>query len=264
MDKDNFAKIESPVQQTIVTYNDIFNGLKELKLPENPVLLVHSSMKSFGHVEGGPVIVIKALINICGEKGTLVMPTLTFGSVNEAEPFFDASETPSGTGLITEVFRKMPGVRRSLHIFSSVAALGEKADYITSYHNDTPCGSGTPYQRVIELGGYVLFIGAGFGSNTLFHVAEEYVNPPYMRYKTIKEAKIKDMEGNTYIRDLRRYDCYQTGIIRKLDRMKDIFEKENVLTKTRIGNSNITLISAEDNFRISCDLLSNNYKYILE
>ncbi|HOJ12760.1 MAG TPA: AAC(3) family N-acetyltransferase [Clostridiales bacterium] len=259
MEKDN-----SSTQQTFITYNDILNGLKRLNLPENPILLVHSSMKSFGYVEGGPETVIKALIDTCGNKGTLVMPTLTFASINEAEPFFDASETPSGTGLITEVFRKMPDARRSLHLFSSAAALGEKAEYITSYHDDTPCGPGTPYQKIIELEGYVLFIGAGFGSNTLFHVAEEYVNPPYMRYKTIKNAKINDLEGNTYFRDIRRYDCYQTGIIRRLDRMKDIFENENVLTRTVIGNSNITLIRAEDNFRISCNLLGNNYRYILE
>jgi len=75
---------------------------------------------------------------------------------------------------------------------------------------------------------------------------------------------IKDMEGNLHIRNIRRYDCYQTGIIRKLSKMEDIFEKEKVLIRTVIGNSNITLISAEDNFRISYDLLKNNYEYILE
>ena len=264
LEKGNIMKAESTTQQKIVTYNDIFKGLKKLNLPKNPVLLVHSSLKSFGYVEGGPATVIKALIDTCGDEGTLVMPTLTFGSVDEEEPFFDAAETPSGTGLITEVFRKMPGVRRSLHLFSSAAAFGAKADYITSYHNDTPCGPGTPYQKVIELEGYILFIGAGFGSNTLFHVAEEYANPPYMRYKTIKDTKIKDLDGNTYIKTLRRYDCYQTGIIRKLVKMEEVFEKENVLTRTIIGNSNITLISAEDNFKISCALLKNNYTYILE
>jgi len=158
----------------------------------------------------------------------------------------------------------MPGAKRSLHIFSSAAALGEKAEYITCYHDDTPCGPGTPYQKVIELGGFVLFIGAGFGSNTLFHVAEEYANPPYMRYKTIENAKIRDAEGNVHIRNIRRYNCYQTGIIRHLAKMEDIFEKENVLTRTKIGNSNITLISAEDNFKISYELLKNNYEYILE
>ena len=36
-----------------VNQKDIEEGLKKLPLPENPVLLVHSSLKSFGYVEGG-------------------------------------------------------------------------------------------------------------------------------------------------------------------------------------------------------------------
>lgn len=246
-----------------VTREDILRGLSSFNIKKNAVILVHSSLKSFGHVKGGAEAVIEAITGIAGEGGTVLMPTLTFGSVNEREPFFDAAKTPSGTGYITEVFRKMPGTRRSLHLFSSAAARGKKADHMTSFHDTTPCSPESPYGKVISEGGYVLFLGAGFGSNTLFHVAEEHVNPPYMRYKTIGDARIVDMEGRIHIRDMTRYDCYQTGISRKLELMEPVFEKSGVLKRTRIGNCNVTLIGAEDNFNISCDVLRENYKYIL-
>ena len=248
----------------IVNQKDIAEGLRKLPLPEEPLILVHSSLKAFGYVEGGAQAVINALMDICGSKGTLAMPTLSFKSVNEEVPCFDVKETPSDTGHITEVFRKMPGVKRSMHIFSSLAACGYNADYLTDWHNDTPCSPGSPYGKIIELKGVSLFLGAGIASNTLFHCAEEYINLPYMRYKIIKNAKVTDSEGRVRIADFRRYDCWQTGIIRKLDRMEEIFREKNVLYETQIGNSRVILIKAEDNFRISCEILKDNPDYILE
>lgn len=247
-----------------VTFHDIVEGLRKLPIKENPVILVHSSLKSFGRVEGGAQTVIDALLAICGERGTLVMPTLSFGSVDEKDPCFDVRETPSDCGIITEVFRKLPKARRSLHVVSSAAAMGRMAEYITCSHNDTPCGPETPYGKVVELHGYSLFIGTTFRSNTLFHVAEEHVNPSYLRYKTIENVRIRDYDGKVKIRSFRRYDCWQTGIIRKLEKMERVFEKEGVLSRIRIGNSDITLIKADDNFRISCDVLRNSPEFILE
>lgn len=248
----------------VIHYQDIVDGIRKLPLPENPILLVHSSLKSFGYVEGGAETVIKALLEICGEKGTLVMPTLSFSTVKEDNPLFDVAATPSDTGYITEVFRKMPGVKRSMHIFSSAAAYGHDAEYITQWHYDTPAGPGTPYWKIIELKGYVLFIGAKFSSNTLFHSAEEAINPFYMRYKVIPNAKVRDYNGNITVRDYTRYDCYQTGIIRRLEWMEPIFREKEAVHDTVIGNSHIMLISAEENFNISCKQLRENPDYILE
>ncbi len=252
------------MEKTIVNYSDIINGLKNLPLPENTVLLTHSSLKSFGYVEGGAQTVIKALIDTCGEKGTLVMPTLSFKSINESSPRFDVNDTPSDTGYITEVFRKMKGTKRSMHIFSSACAFGKNAEYIVESHYNTPCGPETPYGKVIELKGFVLFIGAKFQSNTLFHCAEEAVNPSYMKYKVIHNAQVTDYNGKITVKDYTRYDCYQTGISRKLERMEPIFRNKGVVFDTIIGNSHLMLISAEDNFNISCELLREDPDYILQ
>ena len=247
-----------------VNQKDIEEGLKKLPLPENPVLLVHSSLKSFGYVEGGAQAVINALLGICGSKGTLAMPTLSYQSVREDEPFFSVNETPSGTGYLTEVFRKMPGVKRSSHIFASLAAYGDSAHYLTDWHNDTPCGPGSPYWKIIEMKGFSLFLGASLSSNSLFHCAEDYVHPDYLRYKVIRNARVQDGEGNVRISDFRRYDCSQQGIIRKLDRMEVIFKNNHVLHEVQIGNSRVILLKAEDNFRLSCRLLEEKPEYIIE
>jgi aminoglycoside 3-N-acetyltransferase len=248
----------------VVTYNDILKGFKKLPLGKNPLILVHSSLKSFGYVEGGAETVIAALLGLCGDGGTLVMPALSYRSVNESNPFFDVLETPSDCGIITETFRKMPYTRRSIHVVSSAAAMGEKADYITCFHDDTPCGYGTPYRKVIENDGYCLFIGTGFESNTLFHAAEEHVNPFYIKYKSIEYVRVKGYDRFIKLCSFRRYNCHQTGIIRKLKKMSAVFEQEGVLSRVKLGNSVITLIKARDNFRLCCDVLKSNPWFIID
>ena len=247
-----------------VGYQDIKRGLSELSLPENPVILAHSSLKSFGKVEGGAQTLIRALLDACGSGGTLVMPTLSFSGLNEEKPFFDAANTPSDTGYVTEVFRKMPGVLRSRHVCSSAAAFGKDAAYLTQSYSETPCGPESPYRKLIGLGGYCLFFGVDFECNTLFHCAEEEINPAYLRYKTFPDAEIKDQNGNLSVFRFKRYDCYQTGIIRRLSRMEQVFRERGVLRTTKIGKSSVTAISARDNFRICCEVLRNTPEFILE
>ena len=248
-----------------ITYADLVEGFKPLSIPEGATVLVHSSMKSFGyHIEGGAKTIIDAIWKVCGDKGNIVMPTLTFPSIDEERPYFDVKTTPSSSGAVTEVFRQLPETKRSVHVVSSAAAMGERAEYITEYHHDTPCGPASPYQKVIEMDGYVLFIGAKFGSNTLFHVAEEYVNPSYMCYKAIEDVEVKDANGDIFTHTFRRYNCAQTGIVRKLARMEPVFYERGVIRDTTIGKSKIMLIRAVDNFKISCEVLEQNPDFILE
>ena len=245
-----------------VSYADVCSALKGI-IPDGSVVLTHSSLKSFGYVEGGADTVIDALINICGAAGTLVVPTLTFKYVDESDPYFSVADTPSTCGIITETLLKRPDARRSAHVVSSAAAIGVHAEPITACHYDTPCGPGSPYMQVIDMKGYVLFLGATIASNTLFHCAEEAVNPPYMRYKTIAGVRVTD-RGGVSTRDYRRYDCAQTGIIRRLDRMETIFRDNGAITDIKIGACNAMLIAARDNFSLCCGVLESRPGYILD
>lgn len=242
---------------------EILEGLARLGFQTGDTLLVHSSLRSFGHVEGGAGTVIEAMLEKLGGRGNLVMPTLSFGSVDESRPFFDMEQTPSDCGIVTETFRRWPGARRSRHPLSSAAAFGPDADFLTEGHADTPCGPQSPYRKVLELGGGCLFLGAGMKSNTMFHVAEEMAAPAYMRYKTIRNATVKLPSGEQVCGDFVRYDCYQTGIVRHLEKMELIFREHRVLKETYIGASRCLFISARDNVSLCCNILSSQPDYVL-
>ena len=76
----------------MLTFEQLVEGFRELGVEEGDTLLVHSSYKSLGAVDGGPQIVINALEAALGLEGTLIMPTFNFG-FNKGQPW-DVRSTP--------------------------------------------------------------------------------------------------------------------------------------------------------------------------
>lgn len=90
-------------------------SLHDVGVCDDELLMVHSSLRSFGHFEGGPEAVIDCLMEVVC-NGTIVMPTYTRRSLQrnpkrDREEFDPATE-PSIDGVITEHFRLRPDVIR--------------------------------------------------------------------------------------------------------------------------------------------------------
>ena len=77
-------------------------GLRELGLGEGDCVGVHSSLRSFGHVEGGADAVIDALLEVVGPTGTVVMPAYSKNREN-----LERTEEDSALG-ITWKYRVLP------------------------------------------------------------------------------------------------------------------------------------------------------------
>jgi aminoglycoside 3-N-acetyltransferase len=172
---------------------EIKAGLRKLGLKKGDSVGVHSSLRSFGRVEGGADVVIDALLEIVGEEGNIVMST---HSANLAEiqrtpeeiamgvswlfkilPY-DPEETPVRTGIIPETFRKRKGVVRGSHPSNSVAAFGPKARELSE-----------GWHKLLELDGYILLIGVGLDRCTAMHLAEKRVRFPERILKKITPPK---------------------------------------------------------------------------
>src|SRR5665647_1335547 len=100
----------------VVTQVDIEQGLKQMGIRKGDTLLIHSSLKSFGHVQGGADAVIDAFLSVLGEEGTFIVPTLTgkFTDSLICPPSYNVVETPCWTGKIPETARCRPQAKRSL------------------------------------------------------------------------------------------------------------------------------------------------------
>ena len=59
------------------TLERLAEDFRRMGIKEGDALMVHSSLKSIGWVEGGADTVIDAILSVIGEEGVLFVPTLT-------------------------------------------------------------------------------------------------------------------------------------------------------------------------------------------
>lgn len=158
------------------------DALCTLGVTDGDILLFHSSLKSFGYIEGGADAVIDGALLAVGDRGTLAAPTLVQRDFANAYKNWDKNRTPSDVGRITEVFRKRPEALRSDQATHSVAAIGPMAKFLTEGHTaygprpsiygDYAFAESSPWQKMYDLGGKVVFMGATIESNTYRHFIE--------------------------------------------------------------------------------------------
>jgi aminoglycoside 3-N-acetyltransferase len=195
--------------------NQFTRDLVNLGVRPSGPLLVHSALKPFKHVPGGPNTIIEALTLTMTGEGTLAMPALSYENVTHQNPFFDLRKTPSCVGLIAETFRQKP-VRRSLHPTHSVSAFGPASGRLLDHHikDNTPCGGNSPFHILPHLDGQILMLGCGLAPNTSMHAIEELVEPPYLFgsqniYTLVDDAKKiyqKSYTNHNFKGWMQRYD----------------------------------------------------------
>jgi len=161
--------------------------------------MVHCRMSALGHVVGGAETVVRALLDALGPDGTLVAYTgwqdeppddldaldeQTRRIYVEEHPAYDPRVALSRRdhGRVPEILRTWPGACHSGHPEAGVAAVGPLADVLTAGHpHDDAYGAGTPYARLVELGGRVALLGAPLNTVTLVHHAEAVARIPGKR-----------------------------------------------------------------------------------
>lgn len=242
--------------ETVIVKEDIKRELKRLGLKEGDIVLVHSSLSSFGYVVGGADTVIDALLETVGREGTILMPTLTFSNVNSRNPIFDVKRTPCVTGRIPEVFRNRPESKRSLHPTHSVAAIGAKAEYMTKDHEKsiTPCSRNSPYGKLVALGGYILFLGVDLNYNTTFHAIEEWVNVPYLFADGIEQLIVIDENGNKIPVPSKRH----RAIKYYFSKIEPLLLRKRIMRIGKIGKAIVRLVAARPMAELTMDVLTRD------
>lgn len=188
------------------------------------VLLVHSSLRSL-HLPPGdpqrPEHVILGLLEALGPQGTLLFPALSYETVRSYAPFFDVLRTPVCVGALPEYFRTRPGTLRSVHPTHSVCGVGARAEELLADHqlDTTPCGPHSPFSRLMEVQGQILFLGCGLRPNTSMHAIEEHVVPPYL-FADPLEYTIWQADGVVTKMVVRRHDFRNWE--QRYDRLEDV------------------------------------------
>jgi aminoglycoside N3'-acetyltransferase len=178
----------------------LLNSLRLLGLKQGMTVMVHASVSRLGFVLGGPEAIIEVLCDVVGADGCILMPAFSMaGSMKEyleGGEIFDVRHTVSHSGLLTETFRKRPGVIRSLHPTNSVLGWGNGAQelLLDHYKSETPFGMNTPFGRIAERDdAYILLIDTYIRS--FLHHLQERVDFPNLFIERSEEAHMIDEFG---------------------------------------------------------------------
>jgi aminoglycoside 3-N-acetyltransferase len=241
-------------------------ALLQLGISQGDTLFVHSSFRTVNGFQGSPQDVIDCLIEILGEEGNLLMPSMQYRSSSyehlQGNELFDVRKTFSKMGLITEVFRRKKGVLRSIHPTHSVLAWGKEAARIVEGHDKClyPCGRQTPFDKFRSLNGKVLFFDVPFNTFTFIHYIEDLIKSelPFPLYR--KEpipVDILDAEGRKIT--VSTYVFSEDAVSRRRPAvLKRHLLKKNMIRKEKIGRTALMLVSAEDAVRCAQEMLSQN------
>jgi aminoglycoside 3-N-acetyltransferase len=189
---------------------DLSRVLRQLGLAGERVC-VHTSLRSFGGLEGGPDAVIQAVLGACR---TVLMPAFCWDSNAPPPPddrptqngcdyaFYDGWSKPllpfrveaagiqPSMGAVSRRFLTHPGTERSDHAWHSWAAWGEGAGALVAGHGWET--TNLPLERLTAMGGWVLLLGVDLSSCTAIHCAEERTGQrPFIRWATGRDGRVR-------------------------------------------------------------------------
>lgn len=240
------------------TKEELKQQLKEIGLKSTDAVMVHSSMKALGEVQGGADTVIDAFMEYFSE-GLLMTPAHTWKQMSVEYNFFDPETEPACVGIIPNLFMKREGVVRSLHPTHSIAAYGKMAqDYIKGEEEAaTPCPPGGCWDRLREIHAKILLVGVTHIRNTFIHSVEEVFEVPERLTAEPTLFQIKMPEGSVksvYMH--RHYNPETDHISETFDKMKEGYYETGAAKMVRLGDAECILCDAEKIFEVTGKILT--------
>ena len=244
---------------------ELVRQFRDLGIKTGDCLLVHSSLSKIGYVNGGAETVIEALTAAIGPEGTLLMPSFPAPGRNldylRNHPVFDVRHTPSAMGVITETFRCMQGVIRSIHPTDPVCAKGPMAEQLTEGHfgQPTPYNAQSPFRKLVDAGGKILMLGTTLnGAGTSLHTLEDAVNFPFPVYMPDAiPCQVIDAQGRSHSVSTRVHNP-EYSARRNCDALLPYFEKQGVVRHGKVGEASAMLFDAAGQFRVMLEEFNRN------
>lgn len=229
--------------------DDLINVMKAMGMDKGSVVFIHSSMTEFYNYTGTANELIDKIIEEIGEEGTLMMPAYPKIIENfDDEVDFDVLNSPSGAGYLSEVFRKRPGVKRSINLQHSVCAYGKLADHFVSehYRSLTAWDEFSPYYKMSQINTLVFAFGLPYFLGTIIHCTESALRNKYIYFqlffKKEKSFRYRNAEGVIGVCHYLTHDFARRRSKKLI--IKKYFDKSQ-FKKTRVSNLSVEVVDAK-------------------
>lgn len=229
----------------VFTKNDLKKQMEQMGLKPTDTVLIHTSLKAVGEVEGGADAFIDAFCEYLSE-GLFVVPTHTWDSVTKDNPVYDVRTAVPCIGTVPKLAAKRRDGIRSLHPTHSVWAHGRDAEsYVNGEENaGSPGAPGYCWDKLAECGAKILLIGVKHDRDTFIHSVDEYAGVEN-RLGEPFEVTITDHNGEILKRFFRPHRCSRTNDVSQyyVNFEKPLTEL-GAQTAGTLGNAEVRVVDA--------------------
>lgn len=248
------------------TKEDLTAQLRAIGLQPDDRVMMHSSMKAIGAVDGGADAVLDALMAYFA-PGLLMLPTHTWRQMSETYNVFDPKTEPSCVGLLTNLFMQRPGVVRSLHPTHSIAAWGpDAANYIRGEENvTTPCAPEGVWGRLRTIRAKILLVGVTHARNTYIHAVEEMLDVPERLTEQPVAFQIVMLDGQRRpVQVHRHYNPVEPHISERFDKLAEGYLATGAAVKGKLGDADCILCDCEQLYQVTARVLHHHINAFID
>ncbi len=239
---------------------DLIEGFRRLGLNSGDTVLVQSSYKAFGGVEGGPKTVLEALLEVLGPEGTLIKPTFNWDDFGEKKLYSKRNTKPQ-TGIMCEMLMQWPGVRRIYHPIHGFSLVGRLADELSqTVKNEGSFESSSLFGELHRRNAKIMLMGVNYRKGlTFFHYVEEAAMVPYRKFITL-EGGVEESDGSVRRIAMKYFGRSTKDVKYDIDKVQPCLEEQKpaVVAVEKIGLSTVKLMRAADAYDRILSALEKN------
>ena len=225
--------------------------IDNIDFPSGVPIIMHTSLRSIGKMEGGAEALLDILVEkITSNGGLLIIPTHTWDNLGKDCPTLDLTKKEANLGAFPEVALRDPRGYRTDNPTHSALVFGNKAEALRLSSNEskveTPVAPDSIYGRLYEENGYVLLIGVTLNKNTYLHSVEEALDFPGRMLSEYTDVTVKYPSGEIKERRIRLFDKSVHGdVSHKYDIYEPIFREAGAIRDYLIGEAPVMLCSCK-------------------
>lgn len=234
----------------MLTKNDIINQLALMGGRRDGVVIVHSSLRSVGQIEGGGEALLDALIEyFTADGGLLCVPTHTWANVGvKGKITLDMANPESHIGALSSIALRDERGLLTENPTHSMVIFGDRsrAERFAADESEllTPTAPKSCYGKLFALAGSVLLIGVSQSSNTYIHALDEMLGAFDRMSGDPLLVTVKRPTGEVVEREWYLYDESAGDLSYRFPKLDTAFRYHEAITDGFIGRAPSQLCDA--------------------
>lgn len=229
------------------TKDELKLQIKAMGIKSTDTVIIHTSMRKIGEVEGGADTVIDAFKE-CLPEGLFLVPTHTWDEIGPKQPVYNVKTSVPCIGALPRAAAFRGDGIRSLHPTHSVWATGKGAEEFIAGEEkaESPSPVGFLWDRLADKKAKILLLGVGNDKNTFIHSVDEVLDIPDRLNPNTFEVTIVDSEGREYKHPYRGHHCSRSSdVSQQFVNFEKPFVEMGVQTFGKLGNAEVRIVDAE-------------------